>query len=284
MVSETFRLMHVAGVEPDVVSCTSIISGLVQNFQNNEAFDTFKQMVERGMYASSATISSLLPPCVTTANFRHGKDIHGYAMVSGVEEDIFVSCALVDMYAKCGFIYWWGIDFHILNHVAVLVIRLLSPSKEDHVASVYHGRHSTCPSFLTSPMSSQYPKSPNPAKQFTSPIPLDRGERDSEYSVSYSCNAISIWHWPHVTLRSSATASLFGCSMITPQSSYTFVKSPYIKDSSPFTRGGNWISLLNLLLYNFSVVLLSNKFISISFPRQRGLERPHPAGDIGFLA
>ncbi|XP_058199484.1 pentatricopeptide repeat-containing protein At5g59600 [Rhododendron vialii] len=105
MVSEMFRLMHIGGVEPDVVTFTSVISGLVQNFRNDEAFHAFKLMIKLGMYPSSATISSLLPACATLADFKRGKEIHGYAMVSGVDEDVFVRSALVDMYAKCGFIY-----------------------------------------------------------------------------------------------------------------------------------------------------------------------------------
>ncbi|XP_052180117.1 pentatricopeptide repeat-containing protein At5g59600 [Diospyros lotus] len=105
MVSEMFQLMQASGVEPDVVSWTSVISGLVQNFQNDKAFDAFKQMLQLCIYPSSATISSLLSACAAMADFRRGREIHGYAVVARVEEDIFVRSALVDMYAKCGFIY-----------------------------------------------------------------------------------------------------------------------------------------------------------------------------------
>ncbi|KAK7312457.1 hypothetical protein VNO77_36331 [Canavalia gladiata] len=104
MVSEIFRLMIADGVEPDVVSWTSVISGFVQNFLNKEAFDTFQQMLHHGFLPTSVTISTLLPACATAARVRVGKEIHGYASVTGVEEDIYVRSALVDMYAKCGFI------------------------------------------------------------------------------------------------------------------------------------------------------------------------------------
>lgn len=104
MVYEIFRLMIEDGVEPDVVSWTSVISGFVQNFRNDEAFDTFKQMLRHGFCPTSATISALLPACATAARVRVGKEIHGYALVIGVEEDVYVRSALVDMYAKCGFI------------------------------------------------------------------------------------------------------------------------------------------------------------------------------------
>lgn len=104
MVSELFRLMDIDDIEPDVVSWTSVISGLVQNFQNDDAFNAFKRMLSHDFLPSSATISSILPACSTVANRGRGKEIHGYAVTVGAEDDIYVRSALVDMYAKCGFI------------------------------------------------------------------------------------------------------------------------------------------------------------------------------------
>ncbi|KAB1996925.1 hypothetical protein ES319_D13G265000v1 [Gossypium barbadense] len=103
-VSKVFESMLDNGIEPDVVSWTSVISGLVQNFQYDEAFDTFKKMMKQGLYPSSATISSLFPACMNTVNLKHGKEVHGYATVIGVVDDVYVKSALVDMYAKGGFI------------------------------------------------------------------------------------------------------------------------------------------------------------------------------------
>ncbi|KAI5665977.1 hypothetical protein M9H77_15830 [Catharanthus roseus] len=102
MVRETFRLMGENGIEPDVISWTSVLTGLVQNFRNKKAFDTFKQMLEAGFFPTTATISGLLPACASVADLRHGKEIHGYAVVMGMEKDVFVRSALIDMYAKCG--------------------------------------------------------------------------------------------------------------------------------------------------------------------------------------
>ncbi|KAK2642687.1 hypothetical protein Ddye_024450 [Dipteronia dyeriana] len=104
MVSKLFDLMRIDGVEPDVVSWTSVISGLVQNFHNDEAFHTFKQMLVQGLVPTSATISSILPACASLVNVGCGKEIHGYAVVIGVEDEVYVRSALVDMYSKCGFI------------------------------------------------------------------------------------------------------------------------------------------------------------------------------------
>lgn len=105
MVSEIFKQMSSNGVEPDVVSWTSVISGYVQNFQNDKAFNTFKKMLRERFHPTSATLSSFLPACSAVANLRRGKAIHGFAFITGVEEDVFVRTALVDMYTKCGFIH-----------------------------------------------------------------------------------------------------------------------------------------------------------------------------------
>ncbi|XP_065878666.1 pentatricopeptide repeat-containing protein At5g59600-like [Euphorbia lathyris] len=104
MVSKLFQIMFINGVEPDVVSWTSVISGYVHNFHNQAAFHAFKQMLEYGFYPNSATITSLLPACASITNARIGRALHGYTLVIGIEEDIHARSALVDMYAKSGFI------------------------------------------------------------------------------------------------------------------------------------------------------------------------------------
>ncbi|XP_050238868.1 pentatricopeptide repeat-containing protein At5g59600 [Mercurialis annua] len=101
MVQKLFNLMSKNGEEPDVISWTSVISGFVQSFHNAPAFDMFRQMLEHGFHPNFATISSLLPACAATANLRFGRELHGYAVVTGVEEDVYVRTALVDMYSKC---------------------------------------------------------------------------------------------------------------------------------------------------------------------------------------
>ncbi|KAJ8535589.1 hypothetical protein K7X08_023309 [Anisodus acutangulus] len=57
-VCDVIELMHDDGLELDVVSWTSIVSGLVQNCCNEEAFDTFKRMLDVGICPSAATIST----------------------------------------------------------------------------------------------------------------------------------------------------------------------------------------------------------------------------------
>ncbi|XP_074295061.1 pentatricopeptide repeat-containing protein At5g59600-like [Silene latifolia] len=115
MVDELFELMRVSGIEPDVVSWTSIISGLVKNFRNNEAFVTFLKMLDSGCFPTTNTISSLLSACANVGNVTWGKEIHGFAMRNGLDEDVYVKSALIDMYAKCGSIYQASTLFHKMS-------------------------------------------------------------------------------------------------------------------------------------------------------------------------
>ncbi|KAK1271543.1 Pentatricopeptide repeat-containing protein [Acorus gramineus] len=97
---DLFDSMRVDRVSPDVVSWTSIVSGYVQNFCYDQAFEAFERMLVSGVCPSSVTVSTILPACVDS---KRGKEIHGYAVVIGVEEELFVCSSLIDMYAKCGF-------------------------------------------------------------------------------------------------------------------------------------------------------------------------------------
>ncbi|CAI0539884.1 unnamed protein product [Linum tenue] len=115
MASELLQLMADNGIEPDVVSWTTVISGLVQNFRNDAAFSTFRRMLSHGFSPSPATISSLLPACASVANARHGRELHGHAVVIGVDDDIYVRSALIDMYAKSGFLHQARLLFYKMS-------------------------------------------------------------------------------------------------------------------------------------------------------------------------
>ncbi|KAE8037992.1 hypothetical protein FH972_010540 [Carpinus fangiana] len=101
--------MQALGVKPNAVTWNTLIAGFSQKGDEVMVSELFNLMRSNGFEPdvfswTSATISSLLPACATAANVRRGKEIHGYALVIGVGDDIFVRSALVDMHSKCGFI------------------------------------------------------------------------------------------------------------------------------------------------------------------------------------
>eukprot|EP01018_Ginkgo_biloba_P037564 Gb_08772 [translate_table: standard] len=86
----------------DVISWNAMIAGYAQNGHCDEALKLFRQMVLAGVKPDLVTITSVLPACARLAALRKGKEIHVYIIRSESELNVFVSNALIDMYAKCG--------------------------------------------------------------------------------------------------------------------------------------------------------------------------------------
>uniref|UniRef100_A0ACD5WZQ4 Uncharacterized protein n=1 Tax=Avena sativa TaxID=4498 RepID=A0ACD5WZQ4_AVESA len=107
MASDLVCAMQDDGFQPDVVTWTSLVSGSVLNFRYGRARMLFRQMVAGRAHVmpSSATVSSILPAFAGVSDIKHGKEVHGYAVVAGVEQEVTVSSALVDMYAKSGLVH-----------------------------------------------------------------------------------------------------------------------------------------------------------------------------------
>eukprot|EP01018_Ginkgo_biloba_P008625 Gb_28755 [translate_table: standard] len=88
--------------ERNVVSWTTMITGYAQNGHFNETLKLFRHMQQRGVKPDSETLVSVLPACANLAALHKGKEVHDEIIRSGVQSDLFVGNALVDMYAKCG--------------------------------------------------------------------------------------------------------------------------------------------------------------------------------------
>ena len=88
--------------EQAVVSWSSLISGFVQNGLVVEALLTFRDMHLLDVKSNEFTFPSVLKACSITNDLNLGKQVHGIAVVSGFESDVFVGNTLVVMYAKCG--------------------------------------------------------------------------------------------------------------------------------------------------------------------------------------
>eukprot|EP01018_Ginkgo_biloba_P002445 Gb_38364 [translate_table: standard] len=103
--NEALSLLHqmqLAGIKPNVITWNAIIAAYGQNGQDYEALGFFSQMQLSEVKPNSVTLVSVLPSCANLAAVEQGKEIHAYIIRSGVELDIFIGSALVDMYAKCG--------------------------------------------------------------------------------------------------------------------------------------------------------------------------------------
>ncbi|XP_043687239.1 putative pentatricopeptide repeat-containing protein At1g64310 isoform X2 [Telopea speciosissima] len=131
---ELFSMMRKLGEKPDEYTLVGLISGftepslleigrgihgfcLKKGFDFNthvgsalsgkceEALLLFREMTYlKGKKADSILIASVLVATARLAIARPGREIHGYVLRHGLEVEVMVSSAIVDMYSKCGFV------------------------------------------------------------------------------------------------------------------------------------------------------------------------------------
>ncbi|TMW96562.1 hypothetical protein EJD97_007157 [Solanum chilense] len=90
--------------EKNVVSWTCMIHGLMLNGLHQKALDLFFKMVEEGVKPNGLTVVSALSACAKTGALEAGKKIHDNIVNNGLHLNAAVGNALLDMYAKCGYI------------------------------------------------------------------------------------------------------------------------------------------------------------------------------------
>ncbi|KAA8521693.1 hypothetical protein F0562_012317 [Nyssa sinensis] len=84
----------------DQGSWNAMISGFCQNGKAAEALNVLDDMRLEGMKMDSVTVSTILPICAQMDDILRGILIHLYVIKHGLEFDVFVSNALINMYAK----------------------------------------------------------------------------------------------------------------------------------------------------------------------------------------
>ncbi|TXG59200.1 hypothetical protein EZV62_017029 [Acer yangbiense] len=93
--SLVFRLMS----NHNLCSWNCMISAFSQNRAEMKAFDLFRCLP---FEHNEFTIVSILSACTQLGVIRHGKQIYGHVYRFGLQENSFISAALVDMYSNCG--------------------------------------------------------------------------------------------------------------------------------------------------------------------------------------
>ncbi|WCJ36255.1 Pentatricopeptide repeat (PPR-like) superfamily protein [Euphorbia peplus] len=88
--------------EKNIVSWNTIIRGVVDVGDYVEAFRLFLVMWEELSEAGSRTFATMIQASSGLGLISVGRQLHSCALKMGEGYDIFVSCALIDMYAKCG--------------------------------------------------------------------------------------------------------------------------------------------------------------------------------------
>lgn len=85
----------------DVVSWTSLSSCYVTCRLPRQGLEEFRQMLLNGVRPNVVTVSSILPACSELRTLNLGREIHGFVVKHAMGGNLFVSSALVSMYASC---------------------------------------------------------------------------------------------------------------------------------------------------------------------------------------
>lgn len=87
--------------EKDLISWNSMIWGHAKSGDCVQAFSLFRKMRIEDIGVDRASFSCLLSACAARRDLRLGRMIHAIVKANGLESDVSVGTALINMYAKC---------------------------------------------------------------------------------------------------------------------------------------------------------------------------------------
>ena len=79
-----------------------MIGGYVQHSRGKDAMELFHQMRQEHVQADKITYLNILKACASPLSVKWGREVHVLIRRDGLESDIRVGTALIQMYAKCG--------------------------------------------------------------------------------------------------------------------------------------------------------------------------------------
>ena len=85
-----------------VIRWNIMIGGYVQHNRGKDAMQLFHQMRQEHVQADEITYVSILKACASPLSLKWGREVHVLIRRDGLESDIRVGTALIQMYAKCG--------------------------------------------------------------------------------------------------------------------------------------------------------------------------------------
>ncbi|KAL2342302.1 hypothetical protein Fmac_003587 [Flemingia macrophylla] len=88
--------------KPSVVLWNTLIRTYAWTGPFQHSIHLYHRMLLLGVTPTNFTFPFVLKACSALQAFHVGRQIHGHALTLGLQTDVYVSTALLDMYAKCG--------------------------------------------------------------------------------------------------------------------------------------------------------------------------------------
>ncbi|KAK8626952.1 hypothetical protein V6N13_134581 [Hibiscus sabdariffa] len=87
----------------DIISCTALITSFArEDKRNRDALDLFKEINSTQVAMDGMILCSVLNVCANIAELSLGRQVHACSLKCHPANDVAMSNALIDMYAKCG--------------------------------------------------------------------------------------------------------------------------------------------------------------------------------------
>ncbi|OWM70624.1 pentatricopeptide repeat-containing protein At2g33680 [Punica granatum] len=98
---DSLRVFEFSSVK-NSITWSAMVTGFAQSGESRKSLKLFSKMHLSGIEPTEFTLVGVINACSDISAIREGQQLHGYALKLGLEPQIFVITALVDMYAKCG--------------------------------------------------------------------------------------------------------------------------------------------------------------------------------------
>nr|XP_016500876.1 PREDICTED: pentatricopeptide repeat-containing protein At5g39680-like [Nicotiana tabacum]XP_016500877.1 PREDICTED: pentatricopeptide repeat-containing protein At5g39680-like [Nicotiana tabacum]XP_016500878.1 PREDICTED: pentatricopeptide repeat-containing protein At5g39680-like [Nicotiana tabacum]XP_016500879.1 PREDICTED: pentatricopeptide repeat-containing protein At5g39680-like [Nicotiana tabacum]XP_016500880.1 PREDICTED: pentatricopeptide repeat-containing protein At5g39680-like [Nicotiana len=86
----------------DMITYNSVLKGFLDHGYTSEALDVFSRMLADGSAGDSVSYVNIFGLCARLKDLKLGKQVHCRMLKSGLQLDVFLSSAIMDMYGKCG--------------------------------------------------------------------------------------------------------------------------------------------------------------------------------------
>ncbi|KAD4179819.1 hypothetical protein E3N88_28410 [Mikania micrantha] len=127
----------------DLGSCNVMMFGYINSGDIHKACELFTLMHKNGENPDDITLATMAKACALLVSLKSGKQVHGYAFKLGVDQDLYLSSGLLDIYIKCGDME----DAHqVFDEISYpdevswtsMILGCVENSDENHAFVIYH--------------------------------------------------------------------------------------------------------------------------------------------------
>ncbi|KAI5079235.1 hypothetical protein GOP47_0006906 [Adiantum capillus-veneris] len=125
---------------PDAISWASLICGCAQHGHGHVALQLFLRMLQYGSKPNEFTLICIINSCTDLHVLKEGRLVHACVLKQNCEQDKYIGCSLLNLYAKCGSIEDAFKVFEGLNRQTVVAwsSMILGYAEHGHAAQAIH--------------------------------------------------------------------------------------------------------------------------------------------------